>query len=402
MCENVTTFLLEYDVVSAAALVINDEARCVWSKLTANWGATQPFVTPATPPTTVVIRRTDPDSTTSTCDATTTTCDAATTTLDYSLRQCESTRPYHRRLASVSSSTSTDLGDSTRPTACSTPTAHCNNTSTLLDAQAPSVSPQFDSTSSSAAPPWTASTYPPDDPTSPVSTTVILCNDFHASTAVETLPTVGTFSQIDPPEFDLDEETQLKVIKPSQVIADLDLPEHVNVLFVKTLKEVDLADETNDGLKRLSRPPRTSVGFCPLVQHAIDTGNARPTEQSRRRPPLSATNAKDEILDEMLQTGVIELSNFSWASPVCPVKKKDGSFRFCIDYRRVNAVSKKDAYPIPDIQDALDNLRGSRYLVTMAYSVVTGKDPPFARGAACSSSSECPSDSLEHLVHFAN
>ena len=47
------------------------------------------------------------------------------------------------------------------------------------------------------------------------------------------------------------------------------------------------------------------------------------------------------------------------ASPVCPVKKKDGSFRFCIDYRRVNAVSKKDAYPIPDIQDVPDNLRGS-------------------------------------------
>jgi len=39
--------------------------------------------------------------------------------------------------------------------------------------------------------------------------------------------------------------------------------------------------------------------------------------------------------------------------------------RFCIDYRRVNAVSKKDAYPIPDIQDALDNLRGSRYFATI-------------------------------------
>ena len=47
------------------------------------------------------------------------------------------------------------------------------------------------------------------------------------------------------------------------------------------------------------------------------------------------------------------------------VKKKDGTFRFCIDYRRVNAVSKKDAYPIPDIQHALDNLRGSRYFATI-------------------------------------
>jgi len=47
------------------------------------------------------------------------------------------------------------------------------------------------------------------------------------------------------------------------------------------------------------------------------------------------------------------------------VEKKDGTFRFCIDYRRVNAVSKKDAYPIADIQDTLDNLRGSRYFATI-------------------------------------
>jgi len=46
------------------------------------------------------------------------------------------------------------------------------------------------------------------------------------------------------------------------------------------------------------------------------------------------------------------------------VKKKDGAFRFCVDYRRVNAVSRKDAFPVPDIQDALDNLRGTRYFIT--------------------------------------
>jgi len=66
----------------------------------------------------------------------------------------------------------------------------------------------------------------------------------------------------------------------------------------------------------------------------------------------------------MLETGVIEPSNLSWASPVCLVWKKDGTFRFCTDYRRVNAVSKKDAYPIPDIQDALDNLRAAKYFAT--------------------------------------
>ena len=106
-------------------------------------------------------------------------------------------------------------------------------------------------------------------------------------------------------------------------------------------------------------------GFCPLLLHDVDTGDAPPIKQSPRRPPLSASNAEDEILDEMLSTGVIEPSISEWTSPVCLVKKPDGTYRFCIDYRRVNAVSRKDAFPIPDIQDALDSLRGARCFATL-------------------------------------
>ena len=106
------------------------------------------------------------------------------------------------------------------------------------------------------------------------------------------------------------------------------------------------------------------LGFCDIIQHDIDTGDASPIKQSPRRPPLAAKESEDEILNDMLSTGVIEPSKSSWASPVCLVKKKDGTFRFCIDYRRGNAVSKKDAHPIPDIQDALDHLRGAKYFAT--------------------------------------
>ena len=66
----------------------------------------------------------------------------------------------------------------------------------------------------------------------------------------------------------------------------------------------------------------------------------------------------------MVESGVIEYSQSPWASPVCLVKKKDDTYRFCVDYRRVNSVSKKDAFPIPDIHDALYRLRGARYFAT--------------------------------------
>ena len=62
---------------------------------------------------------------------------------------------------------------------------------------------------------------------------------------------------------------------------------------------------------------------------------------------------------------MIEPSTSGWASPVCLVKKPDGSYRFRIDYRRVNTVSRKNGYRIPDIQDALDSLRGAKWFATL-------------------------------------
>ena len=59
----------------------------------------------------------------------------------------------------------------------------------------------------------------------------------------------------------------------------------------------------------------------------------------------------------MLDQGVIQPSSSPWASPVV-LAKKDGSLRFCVDYRKLNAVTKKDAYALPRINDTLDALGG--------------------------------------------
>ena len=61
----------------------------------------------------------------------------------------------------------------------------------------------------------------------------------------------------------------------------------------------------------------------------------------------------------MLEKGIIQESVSPWSSPVVLVKKKDGSFRFCVDFRKVNKVTKVDSFPMPLVADALDSLAGA-------------------------------------------
>ena len=71
------------------------------------------------------------------------------------------------------------------------------------------------------------------------------------------------------------------------------------------------------------------------------------------------------LLSEMLERDVIKPSCSPWASPVVLVKKKDGTSCFCVDYCKVNTVTRKDAYPLPRVDDLLDTLAGSRLFSTL-------------------------------------
>ena len=107
--------------------------------------------------------------------------------------------------------------------------------------------------------------------------------------------------------------------------------------------------------------PDGNVGRPDLAAHTLDTGDSKLVKLPLRRLPLSQREVAELEIENMLQKGVIESSCSPWASPIVLVKKKGGSTRFCDDYRRLNTVTIKDAYPLPHVDKSLDSLASAKY-----------------------------------------
>ena len=83
------------------------------------------------------------------------------------------------------------------------------------------------------------------------------------------------------------------------------------------------------------------------------------------RTPFAVRHEIAVQLQRMLEQRVIQPSSSPWASPIVLVRKKDGSLRFCVDYQSLNSVTKPDCFPLPSIDDMLDQLGNMRYFSTL-------------------------------------
>ena len=109
----------------------------------------------------------------------------------------------------------------------------------------------------------------------------------------------------------------------------------------------------------------SELGKTNLYQHTIDTGEAKPIKLNPyRTSPRYLEFLKEEIAN-MLKNGLIRKSFSPWSAPIVVVNKKNGKFRLCVDYRKLNAVTKPDAYPVPRIADMLDALGHSAFFSTL-------------------------------------
>jgi len=148
------------------------------------------------------------------------------------------------------------------------------------------------------------------------------------------------------------------------------LPEYLSSLYSRSCE--NLSPEQSRSLAALLIEYQdvfahsdTDLGCLKGVQHSINTGNAAPIKQRMRRTPLGFESEEDKHLQSMLDNNIIRPSFSDWASPPVLVRKKDGSVRWCIDFRKLNDVTIKDVFPLPLIEECLDTLAGSEFFSTL-------------------------------------
>lgn len=128
-----------------------------------------------------------------------------------------------------------------------------------------------------------------------------------------------------------------------------------------------IADDIIEKFKDISFE-RKGLGRTQVIAHQIDTGDSPPVRQRYYRLSPEKQKILTNQVDEMLELDVIEPCESAWQSPVLIVTKKNGQPRFCLDSRKLNSVTKRDAYNLPYISEILDNLRDARYLSSIDLS----------------------------------
>ena len=110
---------------------------------------------------------------------------------------------------------------------------------------------------------------------------------------------------------------------------------------------------------------KNKLGCTNTVKHKIEIDDSEPFKEHFRCIPPPLLDEVRQHIDEMLEAGAIRPSNSPWCNVVVLVCKKDGGLYFCIDFRKLNAKTKKDSYPLPHIQETLKSLVRARVFSTL-------------------------------------
>ncbi|PIK46429.1 hypothetical protein BSL78_16715 [Apostichopus japonicus] len=160
-------------------------------------------------------------------------------------------------------------------------------------------------------------------------------------------------------------ENKVKLPARSVQVVNVSCPVHASAteVFTPTQRQqaVDLINRNQD----IFAYSDDQLGFAEGVTHKINTIDDIPVKQPHRRIPPSQWEEVKEHIRKLLDNGVIRPSTSPYASPIVLVRKSDGSLRLCVDYRKLNMKTIKDAYPIPRIDESIDALHGTKWFSTI-------------------------------------
>ena len=216
-----------------------------------------------------------------------------------------------------------------------------------------------------------------------VSAKIRVLNPFNTETNIEQDTVIGNAQFVDPIDIVEILPSERQLLSNSEQVRRVEtnnsdkgdnssestVPDHLSELYGRAIEsktEIE-CNQISDLLCKFQRvfsQNDTDLGVANLVQHEIDTGDAKPIRQPPRRVPLAFADEEQKVVKQMMEQGIIRKSTSPWASPIVLVKKKNGKTRCCIDYRRLNAVTRQDAFPLPRVQDCIDTVRGSVYFST--------------------------------------
>ena len=152
-----------------------------------------------------------------------------------------------------------------------------------------------------------------------------------------------------------------------QIVKDKsdELPSHMKPLFDNCSlgkdndKKQAIQNLLNDFQDVFSKAD-DNLGCMHIVEHRMDTESNKLIKQPPRRVPIALAYEEKEAVDQLLRQNIIERFSSPWASPIVLVHKKSGKIRPCVDYRKLNTVTYKDAYTLHRIQDCLNAMAGEK------------------------------------------
>ncbi|XP_046548774.1 uncharacterized protein LOC124258736 [Haliotis rubra] len=173
---------------------------------------------------------------------------------------------------------------------------------------------------------------------------VCLVNPSDHQVVLQPSQVLGVAMEIDHVESPFE---QLAAVKTN---SQPNIPAHLRSLFERSSEllqgqEVQQLAQLLTDYQDVFAKDDLDLGNFTVLEHSIDTGNAKPIKQRMRRTPLGFEKEEESHLKKMLDAGVIQPSVSEWAAPPVLIRKLDNTVRWCLDFRGLNGVTKKDVFP---------------------------------------------------------